>query len=177
MTDKVHFDLNMRDMAEFELNEERAKKAYDSLVKYLAVSPRSEKECKEKLYEKGYHKNEVEYAIDRAKKYRYINDEEYVRTYLLFNKTRYGAKKIEYKLTTEKGIDKRLVANLIEDMLSYEFEISVATAQAEKYMKQKKIADKSGYQKVAAFLYQKGFAQSIISKVMGTIFDVVFSDD
>ena len=61
-------------MAEFELDEERALKAYESLVKYIAISPRSEHECKEKLYEKGYHKNEVEYAIDRAKKYRYIND-------------------------------------------------------------------------------------------------------
>lgn len=166
----------MRNMAEFELNEERAKKAYDSLVKYLAVSPRSEKECKEKLYEKGYHKNEVEYAIDRAKKYRYINDEEYVRTYLLFNKTKYGAKKIEYKLTTEKGIDKRLVANLIEDMLSDEFEISVATAQADKYMKQKKIADKSGYQRVSAFLYQRGFSFKIINKVLSKVFDVTIED-
>ena len=164
-------------MAEFELDEERAKKAYETLVKYLAISSRSEHECREKLYDKGFHRDEVEFAIDKAKKYRYINDEEYVRTFLLFNKTRYGAKKIEYKLTVEKGVDRTLVANMIADEISDEFEISLANDMATKYMKQKKIADKSGYQKVAAFLYQKGFAQSIISKVMGTIFDVVFSDD
>lgn len=164
-------------MEEFELDEERAKKAYETLVKYLAISSRSEHECREKLYDKGFHRDEVEFAIDKAKKYRYINDEEYVRTFLLFNKTRYGAKKIEYKLTVEKGVDRTLVANMIADEISDEFEISLANDMAEKYIKQKKIADKSGYQKVAAFLYQKGFAQSIISKVMGTIFDVVFSDD
>ena len=164
-------------MAEFELDEERAKKAYETLVKYLAISSRSEHECREKLYDKGFHRDEVEFAIDKAKKYRYINDEEYVRTFLLFNKTRYGAKKIEYKLTVEKGVDRTLVANMIADEISDEFEISLANDMAAKYIKQKKIADKSGYQKVAAFLYQKGFAQSIISKVMGTIFDVVFSDD
>ena len=164
-------------MTEFELDEERALKAYESLVKYLAISPRSEHECKEKLYEKGYHKNEVEYAIDRATKYRYINDEEYVRTFILFAKSKYGAKKIEYKLTTEKGVDRTLVANMIADEISEEFELDLATDMATKYIKQKKIVDKSGYQKVAAFLYQRGFAQRIISKVMSTIFDVVFSDD
>ena len=164
-------------MAEFELDEERAKKAYEALVKYLAISSRSEHECREKLYDKGYHKNEVEYAIERAKKYRYINDEEYVRTYILFAKSKYGAKKIEYKLINEKGVDRTLVSNMLEDELSDEFEISLATDMATKYIKQKKIADKSGYQKVFAFLYQRGFSNRIISKVMGTIFDVVFSDD
>ncbi len=164
-------------MSEFELDEERAKKAYESLVKYLAIAPRSEQECKDKLYDKGYHKDEVEFAIDRAKKYRYINDEEYVRTYLLFNKSRYGAKKIEYKLTAEKGIDKRMVANMIEDILTDEFEISLASDMAEKYIKQKKIVDKSGYQKVSAFLYQRGFAFKIINKVMAEKFDIFISEE
>ena len=161
----------------FELDEEKAKKAYNALVKYLAIAPRSEKECKEKLYEKGYHRDEVEYALERAKKYRYINDEEYVRTYVLFNKTKYGAKKIEYKLATEKGIDKKLVANLIEDMLSDEFEIQVASDMAEKYVRQKKIVDKSGYQRVSAFLYQRGFSFKIINKVMATKFDTFIESD
>ena len=161
----------------FELDEEKAKKAYNALVKYLAIAPRSEKECKEKLYEKGYHRDEVEYALERAKKYRYINDEEYIRTYVLFNKTKYGAKKIEYKLTTEKGIDKKLVANLIEDMLSDEFEIQVASDMAEKYVRQKKIVDKSGYQRVSAFLYQRGFSFKIINKVMVTKFDTFIESD
>ena len=43
------------EVKEYPLDEERAKKAYDALVKYLALSARSEKECKEKLYGKGYH--------------------------------------------------------------------------------------------------------------------------
>ena len=164
-------------MSEFELDEQRAKKAYEQLVKYLAIAPRSEKEGKEKLYDKGYHKDEVEFAIERAKKYRYINDEEYVRTFLLFNKTKYGAKKIEYKLTAEKGIDKRMVANMIEDMLPDEFEVQVASDMAEKYIKQKKIVDKSGYQKVSAFLYQRGFAFKIINKVMAEKFDTFIESD
>ena len=164
-------------MTEFELDEERAKKAYNALVQYLAITSRSEKECKEKLYEKGYHKNEVDFAIDKAKSHRYINDEEYVRTFILFSKNKYGAKKIEYKLTAEKGVDKRLVDNMIQDMLPDSFEIQIASDMAEKYVKQKRIADRSGYQKVSAFLYQRGFSFRIINKVMAEKFDEFIAVD
>lgn len=157
-------------LEEFEY-EERYDKAYNALVKYLAISSRSEKECRDKLYEKGFHKNEVEYAIDRAKGYRYINDEEYVRLYLSFNKSRYGSKKLAYKLTIEKGVDKTLVDNMIEDEIGEEFEKDSAKSIAEKYAKQKKITDKSGAQKVGAYLYQKGYSWGVINSVLDNLFN------
>ncbi len=166
----------MTDEIVYPLDEERALKAYETLVKYLALSARSEQECKNKLYDKGYHRNEVEYAIEKAKGYKYIDDAEYVRTYLLFNKKRYGAKKIAYKLTTEKGVDKRLVDNILLDNLDDDMQIETATSMAQKYTKQKKIVDKSGAQKVGAHLYQKGFDWRIINKVLSNMFDVYDED-
>lgn len=118
-------------------------------MKYLALSARSEKECKEKLYGKGYHKDEVEFAIAKAKKYNYINDEEYVRTYLMFNANRYGAKKIAYKLVNEKGVDKKLVDNVLLDVKDDEKEYELALKMAQKYAKSRKIVDKTGAQKSA----------------------------
>lgn len=157
---------------EYELNEERAAKAYDALLKYLTASPRSEKECKEKLYEKGFHKNEVEYALGRAKSYRYIDDEEYVRTFLSYYGDRLGKKKLAYKLTQEKGIDKELAENLIEDVISEERELEKCKVEAEKYARQKKITDKSDASKVYAHLMQKGYDGSTVSRVMSTLFDI-----
>lgn len=162
----------MADKTEYELDEERAKKAYEALLKYLGPSPRSEKECKEKLYEKGFHKNEVEYAIERAKSYRYIDDEEYVRTFLSYYGERLGKKKLVYKLTQEKGIDKQLAENLTDDIISDEKELEKCRNEAEKYARQKKIADKSGASKVYAHLMQKGYDGAVVSKVMATLFDV-----
>lgn len=162
----------MSDDFEYPLDEERAKKAYDTLVKYLAVSARSEQECKDKLYDKGFHRNEVEFAIDKAKGYKYIDDLEYVRTFIFFNKSRYGARKIAYKLTTEKGVNKELVNNVIADTIDDEFEIELCTQMAQKFVKSKKIVDKSGAQKVGAHLFQKGFEWGVINKVMSTLFDV-----
>lgn len=158
---------------DFELDEKRAAEAYETLVKFLAVCQRSEKECVEKLYGKGFHKNEVEFAVNKAKGYRYVDDAEYVRNFLMFNKTKYGAKKLLYKLTAEKGIDKTLAENAVADTISDEFEISLCKEFAEKYIKQKHIADKSGIRKLTAFLYQKGFEWNIINSVVSDIFDVI----
>lgn len=162
----------MSDDFEYPLDEERANKAYETLVKYLAASARSEQECKNKLYDKGFHRNEVDFAIDKAKGYKYIDDAEYVRTFVFFNKSRYGERKIAYKLTTEKGVGKELVNNILADLIDDDYEIELCTKMAQKFVKSKKITDKSGAQKVGAHLFQKGFEWNIINKVMSTLFDV-----
>ena len=159
-------------MSDFPLDEERANKAYETLVKYLAGSARSEQECKNKLYDKGFHKGEVDFAIDKAKSYRYVDDEEYVRTFLLFNKSRYGVRKIVYKLTTEKGVDKQKVEDIVYDEIDDDFEVELAEKFAQKFVKSKKITDKSDAKKVGAHLFQKGFDWRIIDKVMSKLFDV-----
>lgn len=159
-------------MSDFPLDEERANKAYETLVKYLAGSARSEQECKDKLYDKGFHKGEVDFAIDKAKSYRYVDDEEYVRTFLLFNKSRYGVRKIVYKLTAEKGVDKQKVEYIVYDEIDDDFELELAEKFAQKFVKSKKIADKSDAKKVGAHLFQKGFDWRIIDKVMAKLFDV-----
>jgi len=159
---------------EYTLDEKRAAEAYEKLVSYLAVCQRSEKECRDKLYEKGFHKNEVEFAIEKAKGYKYIDDEEYVRNYLFFNKQRYGVKKIAYKLETEKGVDKGLVKNVIADNIDDDFEIEKCLDFARKYVARKHIEDRSQAQKLSAFLYQKGFEWRVINKVVDKLFDIDF---
>ena len=161
---------------DFILDEKRANDAYEALVKYLAVCQRSEKECTEKLYSKGYHKNEVEFAISKAKGYRYIDDAEYVRNFLMFNKSKYGTKKLSYKLITEKGVDKVFVENSIADLVSDEEEIEICRRFAEKYVKQKHVEDKAGIRKLSAFLYQKGFEFGVINSVVSDLFDVTDED-
>lgn len=162
----------MSDDFEYPLDDECAAKAYDALVKYLAASARSEQECRDKLYDKGFHRKEVEFAIDKAKGYKYIDDAEYVRTFLFYNKSRYGVRKLAYKLTTEKGVDKALAENIIADNIDDEFELELCRHMAEKFVKTKKIVDKSGAQRLSAHLFQKGFDWGIINKVVTSLFDV-----
>lgn len=163
-------------MDNYQNDSKRLDKAFNDAVKYLAISPRSEKEVKERLYKKGYHKNEVEFAIEKAKGYRYIDDEVYVKSFYDYYKNKYGTKKIKYKLTSEKGIEQKLAENIIEDIYSYEYELEVATRFATNYAKRKKL-EKCDIKKATAFLYQKGFDWKIINNAVSTLFDDTFFVD
>ena len=147
-----------------ELTPEQLKqKCFDQAVKYLAISPRSEKEVKDKLYEKGYHREQVDYAIERCKGYKYIDDENYTRSFIDHYSHKMGRKMLVYKLTTEKGISQALASNMIDDLVSDENEIEKCTDMANKYIKKKRIAEKKDLQKVGAYLYTKGFEWNIIN--------------
>lgn len=150
------------------LDEERTKQAYEALLKYLSVSMRSEKECRQKLYDKGFHKGEVEYAIDKAKRYRFIDDAEYARTFVSYNVKKYGSKKLEYKLIFEKGVDAKLVKNILEDAICEDDELARCSEFAEKFFARKHLSpkNKEDVKKAAAFLYQKGFEWDVIKAVL-----------
>ena len=95
-----------------------------------------------------------------------------MRTFLSYYSQRLGKKKLLYKLTQEKGVQKELAANLIDDIVSDDVELEKCDAEARKYALAKKIADKSGAGKVYAHLMQKGYDSSVVSKVMAQLFDV-----
>lgn len=93
-------------------------------MKYLALSARSEKNVRKTLRQ-GLSQRRSGICNSKSQKYNYINDEEYVRTYLMFNANRYGAKKIAYKLVNEKGVDKKLVDNVLLDVKDDEKNMSL----------------------------------------------------
>lgn len=146
--------------------EERIHECFEAAVKYIAVSPRSEKEVKEKLYGKGFHRNEVEDAIDRCKGYRYIDDEAYVRSYIDYYCAKLGRKMIAYKLTNDKGINATLASNLIADLISDEDELSKCSDMAAAYIAKKRIKERKDFNKVSAYLYGKGFEFDVINKTL-----------
>lgn len=143
--------------------EQQKQKCFDQAVKYMAISPRSEQEVKDKLYEKGYHREQVDYAIERCKGYKYINDEAYTRSFVDYYSHKMGRKMLLYKLTNEKGVDGTLANNMIADMVSDDLETEKCKDMANKYIKKKRISEKKDLQKVGAYLYTKGFEWNIIN--------------
>lgn len=149
--------------------EERERKAFDVAVKYLAISPRSKKEVVEKLYSKGFHRNEVDCAIEKCLHYRYIDDENYVRSYVDYYSAKTGKKMIVYKLTTEKGIDGTLATNLVEDLISDDDETEKCVKMARAYATKKRITERKDFQKVGAYLFSKGFEWNIINRALSAL--------
>ena len=136
--------------------------AFDAAVKYLATSPRSEKEVRDRLYKKGYRKSEVEEAIARAKGY---------ADFVEYYGSRMGRKQLEYKLVAEKGIPRELARFGIADALSDEEERAKALETARKYIAAKRITERKDLAKVGAFLYRKGFERDMIDSVLNTVAD------
>lgn len=159
------------------IDETLAREAFEIAINYLSVCARSEKEVKEKLYKKGYHRDIVDLTLEKLKGYRYIDDEQYVKTYLTFYGNKYGKKQLLFKLTTVKGVDKTLAQNVIEDLISEDDEIEKAVRSAEKYIAKKHLIARDKI-KVANWLYSKGFAWDIINKVLRSVdFWVAESDE
>ncbi len=152
------------------LDEERVAKAFDALCAYLSPAPHSERECRDRLYAKGFRTGEIQAAIDKAKRYRYIDDEEYVRSYIASYSSRYGKRLIFYKLTHEKGVDGRLAANLLEDLLSDDMQRELCESLAKKHMR-RGANDRSEAHRLSTYLYQKGFDFDMINSVLSDLFD------
>lgn len=143
--------------------------AFDAAVRYLSVAPRSEKEVRDKLYKKGYHKGEVEEAISRAKGYRYIDDEKYAQDFAEYYGARTGRKKLEYKLVFEKGVAVDVARAAIADKIPDDEEREKALQMARKYVAAKRIAERKDLGKVGAHLYRNGFDRSVIDGVLDEI--------
>ena len=150
------------------IDEQLARKAFETAINYLSISARSEKEVNEKLYKKRFHRDVVDVTIEKLKGYKYIDDEQYVSAYLSFYGSKYGRKQLSYKLVMDKGVDKLLVENIIADKISDEVEIEKGVGVAVKYIARKKL-EKKDRTKLANWLFSKGFEWDIINKVLPQI--------
>lgn len=151
--------------------EERIAKCFETAVNYIAVSPRSEKEVVEKLYSKGYHRNEVEEAISKCKGYHYIDDEAYARSFIDYYGGKLGRRLLAYKMTSVKGVNATIAANAIDDFVTDEVEKEKCLRLARKYASAKHITERQDFQKIGRYLSSKGFDWDIINFALEALKD------
>ena len=148
------------------------KTPFDVALDYLEKCARSEKEVKDKLYKKGYSKQQVEDTLSKLKEYRFIDDTEYVKQFLFFYKNKFGKKQLELRRTAVKGVDRKLVSEILDEQLSDDEELLKAVAFAKKYISQKKLdSSKESKAKLANWLYSKGFEWDIINRAISEVGD------
>ena len=105
-----------KEQLEHMLFEDGCKKCYAKACKFLSMRGRSKKELCDKLKEKGFSKEQIEYAIDEADKRGYIDDDAFAREYAEYLLSRgYGGFVLKQKLF-QKGIDKETADRVIEEL-------------------------------------------------------------
>lgn len=104
--------LNEKELEEI-VFEDDCKKCLSKASALLGVRARSKKEIKDKLKEKGFNKEHIEYAITRLAENGYIDDESFAKEYAEYlMKKGYGGFAVKQRLF-QKGIDRETAEKIV----------------------------------------------------------------
>lgn len=177
--DKFSFSITLNGLVEYGLCEglevsneqiERIKEKDEPKLAFLqslciiSYGMKTESELKKKLREKKFSDTAIEYAIESMKSYSYINDEEYVKSYLSSRAIpqHWGKQKIVGNLL-QKGVPMEIIK---EGMSLYDEEMQKESVLivAEKYCRAFGDMDKrKKKEKLYRHLASKGFSYDLIS--------------
>lgn len=153
--------------------EDEKERAFSYILYQLGFGAKTEKELIRKMNTQKYSQDSQDFALNRAKEYRYVNDEEYCENFIEQHKnlSGWGEQKIISNLLT-KGISKELIKTKIEEFYSYDEIFNNAYKCAiKKYeiLKNKEMDKYKLKQKLYMFLSGRGYNYEIISEVLEKI--------
>ncbi|MEG1520340.1 MAG: RecX family transcriptional regulator [Clostridia bacterium] len=132
--------------------ESECDKALNYAFGYLSKYRKTEKELANKLVEKGYLPQIVEYVMTKTKDYNFVNDVDYANSYVDFNKHKKGVRLLKMELKN-KGVEESILNDLQVDK---DEEKKYLNALVEKFFKNKEVT-RENIQKLYRFLLSKGF--------------------
>jgi regulatory protein len=136
-------------------------------------------EVEEKLKEKEFEDEDIEYAVSKAMEYGYINDAYYVKCYILERgiPNKWGENKIMNNLL-QKGVDKEVIQEGLDlyfkDEDSYEIALNCAIKKYDTINKSK-YDDYQIKSKLLSFLTTKGFSYETSCRAAQEVMDT-YSD-
>lgn len=153
--------------------EDEKERAFSYILYQLGFGAKTEKELIRKMNTQKYSQDSQDFALNKAKEYRYVNDEEYCENFIEQHKnlSGWGEQKIISNLLT-KGISKELIKTKIEEFYSYDEIFNNAYKCAiKKYeiLKNKEMDKYKLKQKLYMFLSGRGYNYEIISEVLEKI--------
>lgn len=140
----------------------RAKKR---LLHLLEQMPRTEQQLRTKMKQNFYQDDIIEAAIEYAKSFGYIDDENYIEMYIR-DKMNTKSKKELYCALLKRGIQKEAILKVLDQAFEYQDE----TVTIKKIVEKKKYnaveSTEKDRQKLYAHLMRKGFSYEDISRVI-----------
>ncbi len=162
VTNHLKVDMDIENSVFKEIMEESDKKrCRDYLFSYLNKYLKTEKGYKEVLFAKKFSKKAVDFAINMALEYGYINDTTFCEHYL----AKYAGKKGEYLLKQElkiKGVSEDIIAEKLTSLVD---PFEALKEKKEKFFRNKEF-DTANKQKFIRSLLSKGFSYDDINKVI-----------
>ena len=131
----------------------------------LNAMPRTEQQLREKLAQNEYPEDVIEAAVSYVKSFGYINDEAYIRNFIISRKNSKSKREI-VMLLGQKGLRGELVDNIVEEMYAEESELStIKEIMIKKRWNPSEMEEKEK-QKMLAYLMRKGFSYEEIRRAL-----------
>jgi regulatory protein len=155
--------------------------AMNYAVRLLSFRMRTAKEIAERLAKKDYEQETIAEVIRRLQELGYINDHNYVESYVRSKIKPTGSRRLQYELIN-KGVAKDIIDTELANNYTPEQELAAAQLLAEKLWRQeekrvqsnspnlqeKQLKQKTS-QKIAQKILNRGFSYSIVSQIMRQI--------
>ena len=157
----------MRAEQETKLQEE-IEKAKSAAFRLLSYRMRSCKEMSDKLKEKGFPKDIVHTVIQDLKRINYLNDSEFAKAFVesRLNHNPKGKMLLRHELS-QKGVENKIIDEVIGEKISPEKEEDIARLLAEKVWQKKKNVEKNKRKaKTYNYLARRGFPASLVTKIL-----------
>lgn len=135
---------------------------FNLCVKYISNKLKTEKQIKDYLYKKEYHKPAVDQIVTKLKEYNIINDELYAETYVK-TKPNLSKNRIKQKLLNV-GVKSEISSEAVEEIDEY----SSCLNNANKYLRNK-VADKQTIEKLIRRLQGMGYGWDTIKHTLTEI--------
>lgn len=139
-------------------------KAFDYALTYISRYTPTEKILKTKLYDKGYGKLVVDYTLDKCKKYGYIDDGEYARSYVALNSSVKGKNRLRAELRA-KGVDDAHIDKALQGLK----QTASCSEVAKKHSKNADVHDPKYRAKLIRFLQYRGYEWEDISQALSVL--------
>ena len=160
---KKGMEISKEELDQIILEDEKGS-AFNKAVKYLSSTLKTEKQIKEYLKKKAYNPSTIEYVLDKLKEYKYLDDENYSRSFVLTYSNKYGKLKLISALKS-KGVSDRIIDSVFSEDLELESNIRPI---AEKYLKNKE-KNPQTYMKLSRFLYSRGYEFDEINRLINEL--------
>ncbi|MFP3953390.1 MAG: regulatory protein RecX [Candidatus Acetothermia bacterium] len=152
---------------------ERAKSYLNLLFKYR---PRTERETRERLEEKGYSQEVITGVIDWAKRTGNVDDRSFAKYFVEDRKrNKPTGRSGLYRKLLEYGVDKDTANEVLDETLGDYDQGEKCRELAEKRLKRYKGDDvEAKYRKTSSFLIRRGFSRGEVKR---TLKELLFNDE
>ena len=148
---KKDMEIDKDTLDEIILNDEKTV-AMSKAVKYMGGALKTKKQIRDYLKRKEFAIPTIEYVIDKMVEYKYLDDEEYARSFMLTYSSKYGKLKLKSQLRS-KGVSETIIDTLLDEEIEIKDSLE---SVAEKYLKNKEINEKNII-RLARFLSSRGY--------------------